>query len=276
MDVMRRRQFLEIHEQPWCPAAVRNGATDCLHLIANLTHPYRFVTPKLCAALLQSGAQSVVDLCSGSGGPWRTLHRELDGYVDVVWLTDLYPNLAAQQAALRESGGRIRGYPAPVDATQPPPELTGFRTLFTAFHHFSPATARAVLQDAVDQGQGIGVFEQTRRSPVALAVMMLLPLIALLAAPLFRPWRIERFFWTYLIPAIPLVLWVDGLVSCLRTYSVEEMSALVAELEGPIYDWEIGRLPSPISPIGVTYAIGAPRPAAAGRGRATPRVACTT
>jgi hypothetical protein len=254
---------------------VRHGATDCLNLIANLTQPYRFIIPKLRAALTQSGARSVVDLCSGSGGPWHSLHRELDGYIDVVWLTDLYPNLAAQQAAARDSGGRIQGYPAPVDATQPPPEHSGFRTLFTAFHHFPPAAARAVLQDAIHHNRGIGVFEQTRRSPLALAMMLLLPLIALLAAPLFRPWRVERFFWTYLIPAIPLVLCVDGLVSCLRTYSIEEMAALVAELEGPLYDWEIGWLPSPYSPIGVSYAIGAPRPASVGSGNATPRVACT-
>ena len=31
---MRRLHLLEIHEQPWCPPAVRNGATDCLAVIA--------------------------------------------------------------------------------------------------------------------------------------------------------------------------------------------------------------------------------------------------
>ncbi|MEZ4557181.1 MAG: hypothetical protein R2854_12160 [Caldilineaceae bacterium] len=30
-----------------------------------------------------------------------------------------------------------------------PPELTGFRTLFTAFHHFTPADAMLILHDAV-------------------------------------------------------------------------------------------------------------------------------
>src|SRR2546422_6427005 len=47
----------------------------------------------------------------------------------------------------------------PVDATQVPGDLHGFRTIFTAFHHFRPAQARAVVADAVAKGEGIGVFE---------------------------------------------------------------------------------------------------------------------
>ena len=43
-----------------------------------------------------------------------------------------------------------------------PDELGGFRTLFNAFHHFPPERARAILEDAVHKGQGIGVFEFTR------------------------------------------------------------------------------------------------------------------
>ena len=34
MSRLARRQWIEIHDQPWCPAAVRDGATDCLKLFA--------------------------------------------------------------------------------------------------------------------------------------------------------------------------------------------------------------------------------------------------
>jgi hypothetical protein len=132
------------------------------------------------------------------------------------------------------------------------------RTLFTAFHHFPAHSAQAILQDAVDHRQGIGIFEQTRRTPLALLLMLGLPFLALLAIPFMRPFRWSRLFWTYVIPAIPCVLCFDGIVSCLRTYSIDELNTLIARLNAPGYAWEIGHVPSPLSPIGVTYVLGYP------------------
>jgi len=115
------------------------------------------------------------------------------------------------------------------------------------------------LQSAVDEGQGIAVFEQTRRHPLALLMMLTLPFLAWLLTPFIRPWRPARLFWTYIIPAIPLVLCFDGIVSCLRTYSPDELLALAEGLHGAPYTWRAGRVRSPLSPIGVTYLIGVPR-----------------
>ena len=92
--------------------------------------------------------------------------------------------------------------------------------------------------------------------------MFLLPWLALLAVPLNRPWRRASFFWTFILPAIPLVLWFDGMVSCLRTYSTSELATLVTSLkpspDGVTYVWQIGKVRSPLSPIGVSYVIGYP------------------
>lgn len=261
-----RLHLIEIHEQAWCPAAIRDGATDCLRLIANLGQQYKHVLPMLRHALRTSGTARIVDLCSGGGGPWPGLLAQLDalggelaGHEPVqVVLTDLHPNLSAASATAYERTGRMRWVETPVDATAVPADLPGFRTLFTAFHHFPPATARAILQDAVDQGQGIGVFEQTRRHPLALLVMLSLPLLALLLVPFIHPVRPARLFWTYILPAIPLVLCLDGIVSCLRTYSEDELRQMCHSLRGEAYHWSIGRVPSPLSPIGVLYAIGTP------------------
>jgi hypothetical protein len=59
---------------------------------------------------------------------------------------------------------------------------------------------------------------------------------------------------TYVLPVIPLVVMIDGVVSCLRSYSVEELKTL-AHHEG--YEWEAG------VEKGVTFLIGR-RAAAAG------------
>jgi hypothetical protein len=251
---------LEIHEQPWCPPVIRDGATDCLAVIGGTLQQYRGVVPLLRRALAATGSPQIVDLCSGGAGPWLRmgpqLQRGLPRPVSIA-LTDLYPSWQSHA----HSGVRrtpIVFVPFPVDATQVSPALPGLRTLFTAFHHFDAPTAQAILQSAVDAGEGIGVFEQTRRSPIALLVMLLLPLLAWLFTPFLRPFHWSRLFWTYVIPAIPLVLMHDGIVSCLRTYEPCELQAMVARLHGRPYTWEIGRTRSPLSPVGVTYLIGWP------------------
>jgi hypothetical protein len=45
-------------------------------------------------------------------------------------------------------------------------------------------------------------------------------------------------FWTYLVPALPLVLLFDVMVSCLRVYSVPELRDLTAGLD--CYRWDSG------------------------------------
>jgi hypothetical protein len=203
--MMLRLHLIEIHEQPWCPRFIRDAATDCLRVVASVAQQYRHILPKLRHTLHVTGNRQIIDLCSGSGGPWFNLVKQLNQLNDrsiEVWLTDLYPPASFDHCQIPH----LHVQRQPVDATRVPPSLCGFRTLFTAFHHFEPATARAILQDAVDQRQGIAIFEQTRRHPLALLVMLTIPLITWLVTPLIRHWRWWRFVWTYLIPVIPLVL----------------------------------------------------------------------
>jgi hypothetical protein len=201
-------------------------------------------------AIARSGATRVVDLCSGAGGPWRGWGNH--GPAPVV-LTDKYPNRLAQS-------GLLPFHPMAVDATAVPSDLTGFRTLFTSFHHFRPAQARAILADAVRQGQGIGVFEISRRAPLEIAVISLTWLAVLVLVPFIRPVRWSRLAWTYLPPVLPLVGLFDGIVSCLRTYSPPELRDLLRGLDTPnTYEWQIGETRSRWSPLVVTYLVGVPK-----------------
>lgn len=260
----KRRHLIEIHEQEWCPAAIRDGATDYLRFLTSVTQQYRHVIIPLRQAVIASRSERIIDLCSGGGGPWPGLHQALDAAMPIripVLLTDLHPNKGAAKTPL-QPGPQIVFWPTPIDATRMPSELTGFRTLFTAFHHFTPQDAASILQDAIDHGQGIGIFEQTARTRLAVAMMLVLPWLALLAAPFVRPFRFDRLFFTWIVPLIPLVLCIDGIVSCMRTYSPAELRELTGELNpsraGLQYRWDIGHLPSPLSPVGVTYAVGYP------------------
>jgi len=70
-------------------------------------------------------------------------------------------------------------------------------------------------------------------------------------------------FWTYLIPLVPMVTLFDGLVSCLRTYSIPELRGLTARVDTNGYRWDIGAVRSKKVPIPITYLIGVPNEKAA-------------
>jgi hypothetical protein len=260
--VLPRLQLFEIEDQAWCPESWRDGLTDFLGFLMGTFAPYRVVAAPLAAALRDSRTSAIVDLCAGGGGPWEDLAPRLarEGTAALrVHLCDLYPNQAAFGRLVRGSGGVVSAEATPVDASAVPAHLEGFRTLFTALHHFPPGRARAILADAVRGRHGIGVFEVTQRSPLALAGMLVLPLLLLVVAPFIRPFRWWRLLWTYLVPVLPLVVWWDATVSCLRSYTAAELLAL-AQQAGPDYRWRSGARRAPPWPTAVTYLIGTPPP----------------
>jgi len=263
---MRRRQLIEIEDQPWCPAAVRDGLTDYLQFISDRTEPYAAAARLLADALRTSADDragqppvAVVDLGSGAGGPWRRLVRRVsDAGVPVhVRLTDLHPNIAAFDQLARETDGAVSGEPRAIPADAVPDDLTGFRTIFTAFHHFPPAGARRVLANAVARRQGIAVFESTTRTALCLLVMLLVPHVVWLVTPFIRPFRWSRLLLTYVFPVIPTVAFVDGVVSCLRTYTPDELRELAGSVDGAEgYEWTAGHTGG--GPIPMTYLVGLP------------------
>ena len=253
-------RFFEFHDQKWFPKGLRDSVTDGLQFILSLGGIYRPIVPLLNEAVESTAAARIIDLCSGGGGPWLWLYRLLRvsrGRRIEICLTDKYPNIAAFENARKKTGGQITFYPGFVEAASLPRELSGFRTIFTSFHHFTPDEAVAILQNAADDGQGIGVFEAAKRDPLTILLTVLMPLAGFLTAPFARPFRISRLFWTYVVPVIPFVLFFDGVISCLRAYSLEELSRLAAQVNAENYVWQIGERSGGLTP--VTFLIGYPQ-----------------
>lgn len=257
---MRRIHLFEIHDQPWLPHSLRDAVTDILQWILNLTKAYASVEPRLRAALKRSRASQVVDLCSGAGGPWLWMQDRLAAQKTPVnvWLTDKYPNKSTLRTIQKRTRQRLQYHLSPVEATRIPSDLQGFRTLFNAFHHFPPEQARALVRQAVEQREGIAIFEVPRRSIVTLVGCLIFAFGALLAVPLMWPLRWSRVFWTYVIPLAPLILCFDGLVSCLRAYSLADLSEMAKIHATQGYRWEFGEEQRGILSLKVTYLVGFP------------------
>jgi hypothetical protein len=258
---MRRVHLLEIEDQTWCPRPVRDGATDWLQFMANAHKAFNTMAPKLRDAMRRVGCNRIVDLCSGGGGPWASLGPELGRSGDVrVELTDFYPNLTAFERLAQQCKEQVSYCPYPVDATDVPPGFEGVRTLFSSFHHFKPAQARDILADAVRKRRPIVVVEGSDTRLLGIVMILLMPLAMLLLTLRIRPFRWSRVLLTYLLPAIPLLILWDGIVSMLRIYSPRELHELVAGIPGSdAFDWDIGIQPVRGSPLGLTYLVGIPR-----------------
>ena len=258
---MRRLQFIELEDLPWFPAVIRDGGTDWLAFMFGVSGAFNAAIPTIRTAMAAADTHVIVDLCSGAGGPWRSLGPALakHGPVRVV-LTDLYPNVRAF-TAVRAEAPEVDFHPQPVDATSVPASLQGVRTMFNAFHHFPFSKAAAVLGDAVAAGQPVAIFEGAGTRALALVAMpMQIPLLLLLT-PFVRPFRWSRLLFTYLIPLIPLLVLFDGTVSFLRLYSREELREVIAAAPcSEQFKWEIGSAKVPGLPVRLGYLLGVPAP----------------
>ncbi len=256
---IKRRHLFEFTDLAWWPKVFRRMPTDFLQTLIHLVRPFNRKLDLIAAAVEASGTNRVLDLCSGSGGPWRDLLADLEartGKRYEVLLTDKYPddNIGARM----KGAAGVRYFEESIDAQAVPPELKGTRTIFDALHHFRPDKARMILRDAVSQRQPIVVFEVLRRTIPDLIPMCLGWIHTLLLTPFIRPFSFMRLLFTYVIPLAPFILPWDGIVSILRCYRADELMEMATSVEGSEgYTWETGEYKK-AGLFPVTYLVGIP------------------
>jgi hypothetical protein len=262
--VKLRLQLFEFEDLPWFPKVIRAGMMDYLRFMISTLGTYQPIVPLLGEALQAAGQQHLVELCAGAGGGTEGVTLALRQRPELrqlrVTLTDLYPQSAAWQLLQARNAGAIDFEPTAVNALAVPAALSGFRTVFSAFHHFTPAAGEALLADAVRQNVGIGVFEGAGKHWLEiLLAWTVLPVAQLLITPFIRPFRLSRLFFTYIIPLIPLFTIWDGTVSILRMYPPEQLLVLARRADPEQrFSWQAGKVRHRWGPE-VTYLIGLPR-----------------
>ena len=258
---MPRLHCFEFNDLPGFPDTLRQFITD--HLSFWLRRAYLPVTIRLALLLRQTGHDRIVDLCTGSGKPIASLLPALSAGIKKpvsARLTDLYPNRPALQHTCAHSAS-LSWHETPVDATRVPTELQGLRTVFSAFHHFEPERARALLLDSVRQGMPIAIFEiQQRRFSNILIVPLLMLVGSFLLTPFIGRPSLARLALTYILPIAPLCLAWDSLVSCLRSYTPDELTVLSQGDELSSFEWQAGELRAkgPWGPYRISFLLGSP------------------
>lgn len=258
-----RIHLFEFEDLRWFPDVIRKGMTDYLrYLIGNLLNFYKPIAPIIHEGMTQTKSRHIIDLASGGGGGVEQVRKEvslLAGEEVPMILSDKYPNTASYQYLRTKSNNNINFISSSVDATNVHPDLKGFRVMFSAFHHFKPDAAKAVLQNAVDNNAGIAIFDGGDKNIFTIiSIMLFHPFAFLIHTPFFRPFTFSRIFFTYIIPLIPLCTIWDGVVSIMRLYTPKDLRKLTAELGASHYVWRAGRVKH-FSGMHITYLIGYPR-----------------
>ena len=261
---MKRIHLFEFTDLPWYPQPFRRIQTDYLQFVATLGSGHENLLPLFEKAMRNADTTEIVDLCSGGTGPWVRLQEQFKnaGWYVTIKLTDKYPNPEAVQRWSEDSQQGIKYLVEPVDAMDVPPHLEGMRTLFEGFHHFKPDQAIRILEDAIEKKVAIGIFEASLKPPLGPLFLLIAPLMTflsyLLLTPFIKPRTISRFFWTYLVPIVPLATCWDGVISLLRVYSVEELMQLTDPLQSNDYIWESGQASTGTPLFVFTYLLGYP------------------
>lgn len=256
---MKRIHLFEIEDLPWCPNIIREAITDFLRGLYRILPILDPAYEKILEVLDKTGDTAIVDCCSGSGGPTEQLRAHLDKHQKAsvsITLTDKYPNLKLFEYLENKYQKRLTGHKQSIDAQQFPPDLKGLRTFFSSFHHFAPNQARKILQDAVNNGASIAIFETTQRHVADFIRALISPILMWLIIPISKRLTWPKFLLTYIIPITPLAFMWDYLVSNLRTYSVKELHGLINEIQAPHYTWQIGKLKSKKAKSTVIYLVG--------------------
>lgn len=237
-----RLHGFEFCEQGWLPQVIREGFMDCLNQIHRLGQPYRHIAPVVSAWAAGLNAEEVLDLGSGGGGQVATVlaHLEKQGLKAPRFvLSDLYPDVSAWRALQTRLGAERVGFidrPVAFSAT---PEGSRVLTIFSAFHHLPPEAAAALLAEVAAHRDGICIVEFTRRTWPDLASMIpafFLNLLAPLTTPRFRLSKL------LLSPAIAAMVSFDGLVSALRSYSADEIRAMLPPGTDGVFSVESGEI----------------------------------
>lgn len=268
-----RLHLFEICDLAHCPAAIRASCQamltaqwttrlPLLQTAAPASHAAELLTTLISRIEHANPARSpdvpapavtVVDFCSGAGGPIPTIERLVNASrrrasappIDFL-LTDLHPHLSAWRAAAARSE-HLRYIAQPVDAADPPaaarnpgpattttdpqPRTLTLRTFHLSFHHLPDPPATHALRSALASAHGLAIIELQDRRPSSLLLMFLEFIFVLGVTWAWFPRDAAHLLLTYAVPLLPAVQAWDGAVSCLRTRTFEEVVGLVAGRE---------------------------------------------
>ena len=118
----------------------------------------------------------------------------------------------------------------------------GLYVCVNSFHQLTPEKAGNILNQVAEKRQPIVIVEGNNDSLwQVFGMTVIVPLTVLLTAPFVKPFRVERLLFTYLIPILPLVTFIDGFLALFKLYAPQDLDELTASVDEKNYVWRSGK-----------------------------------
>ncbi len=228
----------ELEDYNWFPAWLRNFQTDYIGFAVNLFNVYGVFLNYF--KTLSNPLQPMTDLCSGSGEPAISFFRKSNSFNSLV-LTDKFPICA------QADDPRISYEIQSRDVLEIQFNPRTCYTMFNAFHHFKDEDKLKIVRKMQASGSKAFILEILEpRIICLLRVLFATTAGVFFFTPFVRPFSLKRLFFTYIIPINIFTITYDGVISVLKSKSVEQYKKLFANHTASI---SIIRLRSTLNPL---------------------------
>lgn len=201
---------MELEDQTWFPAFLRNMQTQFIGWMVGITGFYKPLAGEL-ASLAREKNGRVHDLCSGCGEPWLSLSKTPQLADIHVVLSDKFPQ------TLKINNIHCQYLPQSVDAVNGPFPENHLVTFFNAFHHFDAPTQKQIIAQLLARNNSVCIAEILEPNAITyLKIFITTTLLQFLMAPFVAPFSLKRLFFTWILPVNLFTVTFDGLVSVYR------------------------------------------------------------
>lgn len=236
---MKRIKTKEIHENARCPELFRDSLTEFLSIIWTVG-VYRQAIEKISLIAKAVGVRYIVDLCSGAGDYIPSMLKQIKADDPkssiVIYKTDLYPN----KKFFASDDPQIEYFREPLKADCAFSKFDALFCMFSALHHFDEPDLLKIFCRAARNGKCFAFFDiSQRRLFTDIIPNIFLPGMLWLSAPFFKHFTWKHFVFIYLVPLIPLTVFVDGVLSRMRAYRQGELEALLKRVRKRYPDFHV-------------------------------------
>lgn len=228
----------ELEDYNWFPNVLRNFQTEFIGFVVSKFNVYGAFLKHL--EKLSFKQQTMTDLCSGSGEPAISIFKKSNCFSHLI-LTDKYPN------ALHLQDERISYEKEQMDVMEMEFETETCYTMFNAFHHFKDEDKVKIIQKIQESGSAAFFVEILEPEIYCLLKVVFATTIGtLIFTPFVKPFSLKRLFFTYILPINIFTITFDGIVSVLKSGSVNHYKELFAGFDDSL---KVIRLSNGFTPI---------------------------
>ena len=226
----------ELEDYNWFPQLFRHFQAAYIGSIIKWTKFYKPLVPVVQQLLNENKIDNIQDLCSGSGMPAVFMQQQLSGNYKTI-LSDKFPEQSFADAE------NIIYLKNETDVLLLKPEHDTCYTMYNAFHHFADIEKQAVLKNLQGANAPFVIAEILEPDFFTLIkIVFTTTIIQLVVAPFVKPFSLLRLLFTYIIPVNLITVTYDGVISVLKSKSVQQYQNLVNKTTNENYEITVHKI----------------------------------